>query len=104
MSPRFPHAKRDCISISTTAVALCTVFLGAWSYVAAEDLVDALGSNPLTGRAVIERILSFLGLERDSDTDFDEEEDLSEEAAESAVLEMLGADMGACCSPLIASS
>jgi hypothetical protein len=28
------------------------------------DIVEALGSNPLTGRAVIDRILSFLGLSR----------------------------------------
>ena len=28
-----------------------------------EEIVDALGANPLTGRSVIERILSFLGLE-----------------------------------------
>jgi hypothetical protein len=29
----------------------------------APEIVEALGSNPLTGRAVIERILSFLGME-----------------------------------------
>jgi hypothetical protein len=28
------------------------------------EIVEALGSNPLTGRAVIDRILSFLGLEK----------------------------------------
>jgi hypothetical protein len=28
------------------------------------EIVDALGANPLTGRAAIDRILSFLGLER----------------------------------------
>ena len=28
-----------------------------------EDIVDALGANPLTGRAVIERILAFLGIQ-----------------------------------------
>jgi hypothetical protein len=28
------------------------------------DIVEALGANPLTGRAVIDRILSFLGLSR----------------------------------------
>jgi hypothetical protein len=28
------------------------------------DIVEALGSNPLTGRAVIDRILSFLGIEK----------------------------------------
>ena len=30
---------------------------------AARAIVDALGANPLTGRAVIERILSFIGIE-----------------------------------------
>ncbi len=57
-----------------------------------EEIVDALGANPLTGRAVIERILSFLGLdERDAAAD---DEELGEEEAEAAVMEMLGEDMG----------
>jgi hypothetical protein len=57
-----------------------------------EEIVDALGANPLTGRAVIERILNFLGLEERETTD-DDDQDLSEEAAEAAVLEILGGDM-----------
>ena len=57
-----------------------------------EEIVDALGANPLTGRSVIERILSFLGLEdREAAQDDDA---LSESDAEKAVLEMLGEDMG----------
>ncbi len=56
-----------------------------------EEIVDALGANPLTGRAVIERILSFLGLDERETTDDDE--NLSESAAEEAVLELLGGDM-----------
>jgi len=56
-----------------------------------EDIVDALGANPLTGRAVIERILTFLGLEERETVD--EEDVLDEAAAEAAVLEMLGEDM-----------
>ena len=56
-----------------------------------EDIVDALGANPLTGRAVIERILNFLGLE-ERDVEEDAEE-LGEAEAEAAVLEMLGEDM-----------
>jgi hypothetical protein len=57
-----------------------------------EEIVDALGANPLTGRAVIERILSFLGLEdREASTD---EDALDQADAEAAVLEMLGEDMG----------
>jgi hypothetical protein len=57
-----------------------------------EEIVDALGANPLTGRSVIERILSFLGLEdREEARD---EDALSEADAEKAVLELLGEDMG----------
>jgi hypothetical protein len=58
-----------------------------------EEIVDSLGANPLTGRAVIERILKFLGLEERDTTD-DGEEALDEAAAEAAVLELLGGDMG----------
>ncbi len=57
----------------------------------AEEIVDALGANPLTGRAVIERILSFLGVEeREVEQD---DEALDEAEAEAAVLELLGEDM-----------
>lgn len=56
-----------------------------------DEIVDALGANPLTGRAVIERILSFLGLEERETTE-DTDEALDENAAEAAVLEMLGED------------
>ena len=55
-----------------------------------EEIVDALGANPLTGRAVIERILTFLGLEERETT---EEEEIDEADAEAAVLEMLGEGM-----------
>ncbi len=56
-----------------------------------EDIVDALGANPLTGRAVIERILAFLGIQERETT----EEDVIDDAeAEAAVLELLGEDMG----------
>ncbi len=54
-----------------------------------EEIVDALGANPLTGRAVIERILTFLGLDHE-DEDEASEEVLSAEAAEQAVLAFLG--------------
>lgn len=56
-----------------------------------EEIVDALGANPLTGRAVIERILSFLGLEERENVR--EREIVGEAEAEAAVLEMLGGDM-----------
>ncbi len=58
-----------------------------------DEIVDSLGANPLTGRAVIERILSFLGLEERQTTE-DTDEALDEKAAEVAVLEMLGENMG----------
>jgi hypothetical protein len=57
-----------------------------------EEIVDALGANPLTGRAVIEKILSFLGQDERQTTD-DDDEVLGEEEAEAAVLEMLGGGM-----------
>jgi hypothetical protein len=58
-----------------------------------EGIVDALGANPLTGRSVIERILSFLGLE-DRETTEDDDDALDEAEAEAAVLDLLGEGMG----------
>ncbi|MCA9502041.1 MAG: hypothetical protein H6748_02425 [Spirochaetaceae bacterium] len=58
-----------------------------------EEIVDALGANPLTGRAVIERILGFLGLE-ERETVEDDDETLDEDEAEAAVRELLGGEMG----------
>jgi len=57
-----------------------------------EEIVDALGSNPLTGRAVIERILSFLGVVAESDPDAELEE-LDEDDAETAVRALLGDEL-----------
>ncbi len=37
------------------------------------EIVEALGENPLTGRAVIDRILTFLGLERPESESLDDE-------------------------------
>ena len=60
-----------------------------------DDIVEALGANPLTGRAVIERILTFLGVdEEDESDDLSESADVSSEAAEAAILALLGEDMG----------
>lgn len=39
------------------------------------EIVEALGTNPLTGRSVIDRILSFLGLERGANEEIDETEE-----------------------------
>ncbi len=59
-----------------------------------DDIVEALGENPLTGRAVIERILEFLGIgEEDEPDDVPDVEDLSEEAAQKALMSILGEEM-----------
>ncbi len=58
-----------------------------------DGIVEALGRNPLTGRATIERILEFLGLPSQAPSDEQPTEaELSEEAAERAVLALLGQD------------
>jgi hypothetical protein len=65
------------------------------------EIVDALGDNPLTGRSTIDRILSFLGLERpDAEVLEGTEppktgapEALTDEGALSALRELLGDDM-----------
>jgi len=56
-----------------------------------DAIVEALGSNPLTGRAVIERIMAFLGMSLDAPED--EGGELDEAASEAAVLELLGDEM-----------
>ena len=58
-----------------------------------EGIVEALGANPLTGRAVIDRILSFLGIAERAAVE-DHEEEIDEDQAQLALLEMLGEDMG----------
>jgi hypothetical protein len=64
----------------------------------APEIVDALGNNPLTGRAVIERILNFLGVEHVAGSDDDAEaaaepEHVSDNEAEAALRAVLGADL-----------
>lgn len=63
------------------------------------EIVDALGGNPLTGRATIDRILSFLGLERPAAEVPEEgaaektpEQELTDEAAVAALRALLGND------------
>jgi hypothetical protein len=63
----------------------------------APEIVEALGTNPLTGRSVIERILSFLGA-NDVVKDLDgpsESAEISDEEAEAALRAVLGDDLGA---------
>jgi hypothetical protein len=62
-----------------------------------EEIVEALGSNPLTGRAVIERIFGFLGITTDAESGLPDDElkteDLSEEQTAAALTALLGEDM-----------
>jgi hypothetical protein len=64
------------------------------------DIVEALGANPLTGRAVIDRILSFLGLEKrgteiadDADDELPPAAEISDTEAEAALRTILGDDV-----------
>ena len=60
----------------------------------APEIVDALGANPLTGRAVIERILTFLGIDpvgEDNDV-APAPTEVSDEEAEAALRAVLGED------------
>ena len=59
-----------------------------------EDIVEALGGNTLTGRAVIERILTFLGIDAEEGGKDDMSSDVSAEAAEAAVRSLLGEELG----------
>ena len=73
------------------------------------EIVESLGANPLTGRAVIDRILSFLGLEKPGgevpdDTERDEippATDLSDAEAEAALRTILGDDVSEFASGLL---
>jgi hypothetical protein len=66
----------------------------------APEIVEALGDNPLTGRAVIERILSFLGIDsvvggKDEHGEAAPEAGpISDEEAEAALRAVLGDEMG----------
>jgi hypothetical protein len=60
----------------------------------APEIVDALGSNPLTGRSVIDRILSFLGMEEACDEPAIQEGPVSDTEAVAALRAVLGDDLG----------
>lgn len=53
-------------------------------------ILEALGENPLTGRAVLERILTFLGLENSAEEHNSASSELSEEEATQAVHAAIG--------------
>jgi hypothetical protein len=60
----------------------------------APEIVDALGANPLTGRSVIDRILSFLGVEEPREEPEIEEGPVSDSEAAAALRAVLGDDLG----------
>ena len=62
--------------------------------VRAPEIVDALGGNPLTGRAVIDRILSFLGLEVPAEDQEWDPAALTDVDAEAALRAVLGEELG----------
>jgi hypothetical protein len=73
------------------------------------EIVDALGDNPLTGRATIDRILTFMGIER-PEAEVAEEEDeflrldggeITDDAAAAALKALLGDDASQFSSDLI---
>jgi hypothetical protein len=63
-----------------------------------EEIVESLGSNPLTGRSVIDRLLEFLGVE--AEPDGSEEAELDETDAKAAVLALLGDELSGFASQL----
>jgi hypothetical protein len=73
------------------------------------EIVDALGDNPLTGRSTIDRILTFLGIERPQAEapEEDEEgpdlggEEITDSAAAAALKALLGDDASQFCAELI---
>jgi hypothetical protein len=76
------------------------------------EIVDALGDNPLTGRATIDRILTFMGIERpQAEIDEDgeessapEDQEITDEVAAAALEALLGDDASQFSSDLIEES
>jgi hypothetical protein len=66
----------------------------------APEIVEALGSNPLTGRSVTDRILSFLGVSALEEQA--EHGEVSDEAAVAALRAVLGADIRGMAHDLVA--
>ena len=67
-------------------------------------IVDSLGDNPLTGRAVIDRILTFLGMDAPTDDDVDvvsDPDSIDDEAARAALAAVLGEDFAGVAAALI---
>lgn len=61
----------------------------------APEIVEALGSNPMTGRSTIDRILSFLGFEDDGDEpEAEPSQEVDEAGAEAALRALFGDELG----------
>jgi hypothetical protein len=73
------------------------------------EIVDALGDNPLTGRATIDRILTFMGIERPGAEVAEEGEnapqfdavEVTDDVASAALKALLGDDASQFCADLI---
>jgi hypothetical protein len=70
----------------------------------APEIVDALGGNPLTGRAVIDRILSFLGVQLPAEDEEWDPAEISEGDAEAALRAVLGEELGSFARHLVEES
>jgi hypothetical protein len=70
----------------------------------APEIVESLGSNPLTGRSVIDRILSFLGVEEAADDADASGDHVSDSVAEAALRSVLGEDLRTLARALIEES
>jgi len=70
----------------------------------APEIVDALGANPLTGRSVIDRILSFLGVEGPREEPDIDDGPISETEAVAALRAVLGDDLGQLAQTLVEES
>jgi hypothetical protein len=65
------------------------------------SIVDALGDNPLTGRAVIDRILGFLGMENEDEPETVDPDSIEDAQARAALEAVLGEDFGKFSSELL---
>ena len=68
-------------------------------------IVEALGDNPLTGRSVIDRILSFLGMDVDSESEAAPDPDsIGDAVARAALTAVLGENFASHAETLLAES
>jgi hypothetical protein len=67
-------------------------------------IVDSLGDNPLTGRAVIDRILSFLGIQENEDDAPVDVDSIGDQEARAALEAVLGEDFSSHAAELIEES